>query len=48
MSAMDLLGVFVWSFLAATVLPLGSEPALAAIVNRRDAIAPAGGRRDAR
>lgn len=36
---MDLLALFFWSFLAATVLPLGSEPALAAIVNRRDAVA---------
>jgi membrane protein YqaA with SNARE-associated domain len=36
---MDLLALFFWSFLAATVLPLGSEPALAAIVNRRDALA---------
>ena len=36
---MDLLTLFFWSFLAATILPLGSEPALAAIVNRRDAIA---------
>jgi membrane protein YqaA with SNARE-associated domain len=36
---MDLLGLFFWSFLAATILPLGSEPALAAIVNRRDALA---------
>ena len=33
---MALLTLFVWSFLAATILPLGSEPALAAIV-RRDA-----------
>lgn len=36
---MDLLTLFVWSFLAATILPLGSEPALAAIVARRDAVA---------
>lgn len=36
---MDLLTLFLWSFLAATVVPLGSEPALAAIVARRDAIA---------
>lgn len=36
---MDLLALFFWSFLAATVLPLGSEPALAAIVSRRRAIA---------
>ena len=35
---MDLLALFAWSFLAATILPLGSEPALAVIVNRRDAI----------
>jgi membrane protein YqaA with SNARE-associated domain len=34
---MDLLTLFVWSFLAATILPLGSEPALAAIVHRREA-----------
>ena len=31
---MDLLALFAWSFLAATILPLGSEPALAAIVGR--------------
>jgi membrane protein YqaA with SNARE-associated domain len=36
---MDLLTLFFWSFLAATILPLGSEPALAAIVSRRDAVA---------
>lgn len=36
---MDLLALFAWSFLAATILPLGSEPALAAIVARRDALA---------
>lgn len=36
---MDLLTLFAWSFLAATILPLGSEPALVAIVNRRDAVA---------
>jgi membrane protein YqaA with SNARE-associated domain len=36
---MDLLALFAWSFLAATVLPLGSEPALAAIVNHRDTLA---------
>lgn len=36
---MDLLTLFAWSFLAATILPLGSEPALAAIVVRRDAVA---------
>lgn len=36
---MDLLALFFWSFLAATILPLGSEPALAAIVHRRDAVA---------
>lgn len=36
---MDLLTLFFWSFLAATILPLGSEPALAAIVARRDALA---------
>lgn len=35
----DLAMLFVWSFLAATILPLGSEPALAAIVHRRDAVA---------
>jgi membrane protein YqaA with SNARE-associated domain len=34
---MDLLVLFGWSFLAATILPLGSEPALAAIVHRREA-----------
>jgi len=36
---MDLLTLFVWSFLASTILPLGSEPALVAIVRRRDAMA---------
>ncbi|HEY0143352.1 MAG TPA: VTT domain-containing protein [Thermoanaerobaculia bacterium] len=36
---MDLLTLFFWSFLAATILPLGSEPVLAAIVNRSDAVA---------
>ena len=36
---MDLLTLFAWSFLAATILPLGSEPALAAIVVRREAVA---------
>ena len=36
---MDLLTLFVWSFLASTILPLGSEPALVAIVRRRDAVA---------
>ncbi len=36
---MDLLTLFTWSFLAATILPLGSEPALAAIVAHRDAVA---------
>lgn len=36
---MDLLALFFWSFLAATVLPLGSEPALAAIVSHRDTLA---------
>ena len=35
--AMDFLTLFAWSFLAATILPLGSEPALAAIVHRREA-----------
>ena len=30
-------GLFVWSFLAATLLPLGSEPALIALVRRLDA-----------
>jgi membrane protein YqaA with SNARE-associated domain len=35
---MDLLTLFFWSFLAATILPLGSEPVLAAIVARRDAV----------
>lgn len=34
---MDLLALFTWSFLAATILPLGSEPALAAVVYRREA-----------
>jgi membrane protein YqaA with SNARE-associated domain len=34
---MDLLTLFAWSFLAATILPLGSEPVLAAIVHRREA-----------
>ena len=36
---MALVTLFVWSFLAATILPLGSEPALAAIVRRDAAIA---------
>lgn len=36
---MDLLALFVWSFLAATLIPLGSEPALAAIVGRRETLA---------
>lgn len=36
---MDLFVLFWWSFLAATILPLGSEPALAAVVSRRDAVA---------
>ncbi len=36
---MDLITLFFWSFLAATILPLGSEPALAAIVSHRDAVA---------
>ena len=36
---MDLITLFFWSFLAATIVPLGSEPALALIVKRRDAIA---------
>ena len=36
---MDLLALFFWSFLAATIVPLGSEPALALIVARRDLIA---------
>lgn len=31
-AAAGLAGLFVWSFLAATVLPLGSEPALVALV----------------
>lgn len=35
---MDLLTLFAWSFLAATIVPLGSEPALAAIVNRRETV----------
>ena len=35
----DLAMRFVWSFLAATILPLGSEPALATIVHRRDTVA---------
>lgn len=29
-------GLFVWSFLASTLLPLGSEPALVALVRRLD------------
>lgn len=36
---MDLLTLFLWSFLASTILPLGSEPALAATVNRRGTVA---------
>ncbi len=36
---MDLATLFLWSFLAATILPLGSEPALAAIVHGREAVA---------
>ncbi|HYI12809.1 MAG TPA: VTT domain-containing protein [Thermoanaerobaculia bacterium] len=36
---MDLLTLFLWSFLAATILPLGSEPALAVVVGRREAVA---------
>lgn len=36
---MDLATLFFWSFLAATILPLGSEPALVAIVHRREAVA---------
>lgn len=35
---MELVALFFWSFLAATILPLGSEPALAAIVARGDAL----------
>jgi membrane protein YqaA with SNARE-associated domain len=35
----DLLTLLLWSFLASTILPLGSEPALAAIVNSRGTIA---------
>ena len=35
---MDLLALFFWSFLAATILPLGSEPALAGIVAHRGAV----------
>lgn len=35
----ELLVLFGWSFLAATILPLGSEPALATVVARRDALA---------
>jgi membrane protein YqaA with SNARE-associated domain len=35
---MDLATLFLWSFLAATIVPLGSEPALAAIVHRREAV----------
>lgn len=33
-----LVALFVWSFLAATIVPLGSEPALAAIVNSRGTV----------
>ncbi|HXI11131.1 MAG TPA: VTT domain-containing protein [Thermoanaerobaculia bacterium] len=36
---MDLLVLFAWSFLAATILPLGSEPALVAVVHRRGMLA---------
>lgn len=36
---MDLTALFAWSFLAATILPLGSEPALAAVVIRRGVLA---------
>lgn len=35
---MELVALFFWSFLAATILPLGSEPALAAIVARGGAL----------
>lgn len=35
---MDFLALFFWSFLAATIVPLGSEPALAALVYRDDAV----------
>jgi membrane protein YqaA with SNARE-associated domain len=35
---MDLIALFFWSFLAATILPLGSEPALVAIVHRRETV----------
>ncbi|MBL8113483.1 MAG: DedA family protein [Acidobacteria bacterium] len=34
----DLATLFLWSFLAATILPLGSEPALAAIVHGRETV----------
>ena len=32
-------GLFVWSFLAATILPLASEPMLIALVRSRDSVA---------
>lgn len=35
---MELAALFFWSFLAATVLPLGSEPALAAVVARGEGL----------
>ena len=35
---MELVALFLWSFLAATIVPLGSEPALAAIVARGDGL----------
>lgn len=38
-NSVDLVTLFAWSFLAATILPLGSEAALAVIVERRDAVA---------
>jgi membrane protein YqaA with SNARE-associated domain len=37
----ELAALFVWSFLAATILPLGSEPALAVIASRSsDVVVP--------
>lgn len=35
----ELATLFAWSFLAATILPLGSEPALAAVVARSELLA---------
>ena len=37
-NTMDLLALFAWSFLAATLVPIGSEPALAAIVHSRNTL----------